>query len=108
MSKRTRRLLIAAVWACAAAVGVLMWFVPALGSAIGRAAWPAGVFTGAVFGWRERGRAGNGPVPLFDRLLLLVLAAFAGDLVIPGPWSAIPTVALLGVSLWLVRRARRG
>lgn len=106
MSRRTRLLLIAAVWACAVAACVLIALFPAFGQAIGRVGWPLGIFTGAMLGWQERGRNPDGRLPLFDKLLLLILAAFAGELVIPGLWGEIPAVALLGVSVWLFRRAR--
>jgi hypothetical protein len=106
LSNRTRVLLIAAVWACAVAVCVLGWFYPAIPHVVDRAGWPLGVFAGAVFGWRARGRSPDGTLPLFEKLLLLVLAAFAGELIVPGLWGEVPAVVLLGVSVWLVRRQR--
>jgi hypothetical protein len=107
VSKRTRVLLIAAVWACCAAACALITVVPAAGSAVGRVEWPFGVFAGAVIGWHERGRAADGKLPLFDQLLLIVLAAFTSELIVPGLWAYIPVTALLGVSAWLIWRARR-
>jgi hypothetical protein len=106
VSRRTRILLIAALWACTAGVGAAVWFVPAVAHAMDRAAWPLGVFTGAVFGWRARGRSPGGTLPLCEKLLLLLLAAFTGELIIPGLWGEAPAVAMAGVSLWLVRRHR--
>jgi hypothetical protein len=56
VSRRKANLLIAAVWACAIAAGVLLWFVPASARFVGSRQWPLGVATGFTWGWVLFGR----------------------------------------------------
>ena len=60
MRTRTRRLLIAAVWTCAVAAGVLIWFVPELARIVTLVTWPLAIAAWAVIGWRALGRRRRG------------------------------------------------
>jgi hypothetical protein len=51
------RLRVAAVLACYVTAGVLVWFVPGLARFVNVEAWPLGIITGAVLGWRARGKS---------------------------------------------------
>jgi hypothetical protein len=56
VSTRTRRLLIAAVWSCTAAVCVLIALFPAFARFMALESWPLGIAGGAVIGWQAHAR----------------------------------------------------
>ena len=101
------RLVLGAALAVAAALCALGAFVPAVAHFFALAQWPIGVFTGAVVGWKSRGWSPDGHLRLTDKLALLILAAIAGDLLIPWPWNEVNAAVWLGATAWLVWRYRR-